>query len=417
MNGNFIQMFSSNISLILKVVNCMKIVCTGYGMIAPKTSNIKQFLDNLRNGVCCLESVDSAGPNNESNIVGIIENGLEDIEQEKELKRLPRVTKLGIVAAKEAIESAKLHVNNKKVGLFFGISLGAGGERSFQDSLVYAHEDRYRKMPMTFAHLANYHSITSSIAYSIGTKGITKTISTGCTSSLEAIQDAIVYLKSGMIDVAIVGGTDSPISKATTYAFAKTKVIPLNQELEVGAAPFHEGSGGFAMSEASGVIILERYEDALKRNAPIRGEIVDVVSNNDGVYIYSLDETGEQMLQALKEVTRNRVPDYINSQALGIQLNDQIEKRCSEELFNHKIPYTSIKSMIGNPFGAIGVLQVISSLLSIEYHFIPPTIRTSQKGYEQMNIVKSTQYTEVKEVAITNHGYGGNNACAYIRRI
>ncbi|WP_332634437.1 hypothetical protein [Halalkalibacter flavus] len=69
-----------------------------------------------------------------------------------------------------------------------------------------------------------------------------------------------------------------------------------------------------------------------------------------------------------------------NSQALGIQLNDLIKKRCSKELFGHTVPYTSIKSMIGNPFGAAGIIQVISSLLSINYGIIPPTIKTTKRG-------------------------------------
>ena len=72
--------------------------------------------------------------------------------------------------------------------------------------------------------------------------------------------------------------------------------------------------------------------------------------------------------------------------------------------------------MYGNPLGASGILQVVSSLLSLEYNFIPPTIRTTKKGYEDMNIITETMYKKINEVAITNHGHGGNNACAYIRK-
>lgn len=394
----------------------MQIVCTGYGILAPNTANINQFLFNLKNGVCCLEIENKLTPHNETNIVGIIKQGLEEFEQDKKLKRLPRVTKMGMSAAKEAIKSANLDVTNKKIGLFFGISLGGVGETVFQEGYINANEGNFSKIPITFCHSGNYHSITSAIGHYIGTKGITKTITTGCTSSLEAIEEAIVYLKNGLIDVAVVGGTDAPITRATAFSFARTKVLPLNQDLTIGAVPFQEGSNGFAMAEASGAIVLERKEDALKRGADIKGEITDVVSNNDGVYLFSTDETGNQITSALKEVTKGRKPDYVNSQALGIYMNDQIEKKCSKELFNHQVPYTSIKSMYGNPFGATGILQVISSLLSIQYNFIPPTIRTSKKGYEEMNIVTQTQYQEVSEVAVTNHGYGGNNVCAYLKK-
>ncbi|MBS4210158.1 beta-ketoacyl synthase N-terminal-like domain-containing protein [Bacillus sp. FJAT-50079] len=394
----------------------MKVVCTGYGIMAPNTKNIEAFLFNLKNGVCSLEIVEQSGPKNETNIVGLIKKELEDYEIDPKLKRLPRVTKLGIAATREAVKSAQIDLKNKKVGLFIGTSLGASGEKIFQDSIEHGKRGDYRSIPITFSHYANYHSITAAIARSIGINGITKTITTACTSSLEAIEEALLYLRSGKVDVAIVGGTDSPITQATTYAFAKTRSLPLNQSLDEGAVPFNKNSKGFAMAEAAGAIILEREEDAVHRAAHIKGEMVEVVSNNDGIDIFSIDETGEQMLNALKEIITGRQPDYINSQALGIGTHDQIEYKCSKLLFNHQIPYSSIKSMYGNPFGVVGILQVISSFLSVQYDFIPPTIRTSKNGFEDMNIVTETKYQEIKEVAITNHGHAGNNACAYVKK-
>lgn len=394
----------------------MKIVVSGYGTIAPKTRNIDEFLYNLQHGVNTLELIDGEGYKGESNIVGLVQNGLEELEKDRRINRLPKVSKLGIVAGREALESAGVDLVGKKVGVFFGTSLGSSVDQYSLDAVVHANNDDYRKMPITFSHYVNYHSMTSSIAYFLGVKGVTKTISTGCTSSLEAIEEALLYLKAGKIDVAIVGGTESPIGKLMTYAFSKTRILPLNQAMDVGAVPFHEDSKGFAASEASGVIVLEREDDAIKRGAHIKGEIVDIISNNDGAYIFDSDESGEQMINALKDVTSGRNPDYINSQALGIQQNDRIEEKCSRELFNHQTPYSSIKSMYGNPLAAIGILQVISSLLSVEHDFIPPTIRTTKKGYEDMNIVTETIYQEVNEVAVTNHGHGGNNACAYIKK-
>lgn len=394
----------------------MTIVCTGYGIIAPNAVDIDHFLFNIKNGVNGLEAVENSGPHHESNIFGFVKEGIEKFEADRMLKRLPKITKLGMAAAEEAVQSARLDLKNRKVGLFWGSSLGSCAEKDFLDAVIYANQDNYKKISYAFTHLANYHSTTASIAHYIGTNGITKTLSTGCTSGLEAIQDAIVYLKSGVIDIAVVGGSDSPISKATTYAFAKTKGLPLNQDLTMGAVPFQEDSKGFAISEAAGAIILERKEEAVNRKAKIRGEIVDVVSNNDSAYIFAPEETGNQMVNALKEITHGRKPDYVNSQALGLQMNDQIEKRCSEEVFSHQVPYTSIKSMIGHPFAASGIVQVIASLLSLEENFIPPTIHTTKKGYENMNIVTATKYQEINEVVITSHGLGGNNACAYIKK-
>ncbi|XQY92528.1 beta-ketoacyl synthase N-terminal-like domain-containing protein [Metabacillus sp. HB246100] len=394
-----------------------KIVVTGYGIRAPGTENIECFRSNLMRGICCLDTVTNLTYKNETTIVGLIEDlGIDDSSQ-KEYRRLPRTALLGIAAGKEAITYARLHhVKNKRIGVFFGISLGNTGSQEFQAAITHSNENKYRKIPITFGHLSNTHSITASISYFLGGNDVTKTITTGCTSSLEAVQDARIYLKSGLIDIAIVGGVDSPISKAASFVFSKTNVLPLNQSLEEGAIPFQSTSKGFAMSEGAGVIILEREEDAQKRGVNIIGEIEDVVSNNDGQPIYSQDTSGDQLLKALRAVVKNRRPDYVNSQALGIQVNDLIEKRASYELFQHEVVFTSIKSMIGNPFGAVGIMQVISSLLSIEYGFIPPTIRTNQKGFEEMKIVRNLIVQQVNSVAITNHGYGGNNAAAYIKR-
>lgn len=393
-----------------------KIVVTGLGIKAPKTRNVEEFQQNLLNGTCCLKLDNNLNAKNKSTIIGLVDSSIESVDN-KLLKRLPKTALLGIAAGKEAVRQAKIKdIVGKKIGVFFGISVGNTGDQEFQLGIINSNLHKEREIPITFAHLGNYHSITSSISYFLGGNDVTKTISTGCTSSLEAIQDAMVYLKSGLIDVAIVGGVDSPISKAAFYSFAKTKVLPINQSLEEGAIPFQSSSKGFAMSEAAGVVILEREEDALSRGVQILGEIDKVISNNDGVHIYSLDTKGDQMIKALSEAIGNRRPDYVNSQALGIQINDLIEKRASKLLFNHTVPYTSIKSMIGNPFGAIGILQVISSLLSIQAGFIPPTIRTNKNGYEEMNIIMETTFMEINEVAITNHGYGGNNASAYIKR-
>lgn len=117
------------------------------------------------------------------------------------------------------------------------------------------------------------------------------------------------------------------------------------------------------------------------------------------------------MLSVFQETLGNTVPTYINSQALGIETNDQIERFIHNETFGLEVPITSIKGMIGHSFGAMGAMQIISSLLSMEYGFIPPTIKTKGIGFEELPIVYETRYQTVESVCITNHGSSGNNAC------
>ena len=123
----------------------MKIVVSGYGLIAPNTRNVEEFLYNLQHGVNSLELIDGEGYQNESNIVGVIHKGLEEVDEDRKIKRLPKVTKLGIVAGKEALKSAEIDLDGKKVGVFIGTSLGSITERPFQDSVLHINNNEYRK--------------------------------------------------------------------------------------------------------------------------------------------------------------------------------------------------------------------------------------------------------------------------------
>ena len=393
------------------------IVATGVGVISPKVENIKDFLNVLQTGENTLKENNTLMPHEKkSTILGIVENGLEEYQNNPAYKRYSKAMLLGIKAAKEAIASANIDLTSKRVGLFVGTAIGGISEEGFLKSIALMEEDP-NKMVTHFIHFANHHSLTSANGHDLGIKGIEKTISTGCTSSLEAIEIAMLYLKNGLIDVAVVGGVDSAMSKTTNQAFIKNRSITINQTLEEGAIPFSKSSRGFAIAEAAAFLILEREEDALKRNVEILGEIEQVISNNDGIGAFSTDTKGEQLKNLVQQIAYNRKPDYVNSQALGIQINDQIEKRCSKEVFNHEVPYTSIKAMVGNPFGAAGAIQVISGLLSIKYGFIPPTTKTQKLGYEEMFINTDIQYKEINEVLVTNHGLGGNNAVAYLKKV
>ena len=117
------------------------------------------------------------------------------------------------------------------------------------------------------------------------------------------------------------------------------------------------------------------------------------------------------MLEIFQEVVGDTIPSYVNSQALGIEKNDQIERFILKETFGSEVPITSIKGMIGHAFGAMGAMQIISSLLSMEYGFIPPTIKTKGIGFEEVPLVYETRYQAVESVCITTHGSSGNNAC------
>ncbi len=154
-----------------------------------------------------------------------------------------------------------------------------------------------------------------------------------------------------------------------------------------------------------------RKQAAEERGQKILRKNERVVSRNEAQGILKSDTSGKHMLHVFQEAVGNTKPCYVNSQALGIDTNDEIERFILKETFGDHVPITSIKGMIGHAFGAMGAIQTIASLLSMEYGFIPPTIKTDGRGFEDVPIVYETKHVEVDSVCITNHGYSGNNAC------
>jgi 3-oxoacyl-(acyl-carrier-protein) synthase len=391
-----------------------KVVITGYGIKAPMIDNKNQFKEVLEKGICTHELLMGQGTNGSDLVCGIIHNEFEQIRG-RDYKRYPRFSRLAVAAAADALEHAGLSdLSNVRAAVVIGTSVG--GLIDIEKGSVFSNSEQFKKFPLLAAGSGNYHSASSAISAHFKTHGVSLTVSTGCTASTDAIIMGKLLLESGQADVCIVGGVDAPISPFSIYSFSKLKALSTSVNINEAGVPFSKKHEGFVMSEGAGVLILERECDALRRNASIMGVLENGFSNNDAVSIYQSDNTGESMFKALKETVGNVLPTYVNSQALGLRANDMIDSLVHEKLFGSSVPISSIKGMIGHSFGAIGVLQVISAALSFEYGFIPPTINTTGNGYEHLPIVFETQYCQVDNVAVTSHGYGGNNSCLLLSR-
>jgi 3-oxoacyl-(acyl-carrier-protein) synthase len=389
-----------------------RIVITGYGVKVPGGKNVSEFKQTLETGFCALETVNDLTPKGQPLTIGAIHDEIEELS-DKQYRYLPRISKLAIGSAIEAVKMSKIkEFDSNRTGVFYGT--GLGGTLGYEETISDNGRKSFSELPIYICGLVNYHSLASSISSYFNLHGITKTLSTGCTSSMESLQDAIMYIKSNQIDVAIVGGSDSANCKTTVYGFGKFKTIPINKSIEESGIAFSKHSKGFVLAEGAGTLIVERESHALKRGATIYGVIDEIFSNNDSATINGADPEGKLMMECLSQVLKGRIPDYVNSQALGLQANDIVERNISKQLFSHNVPYTSIKSMIGHALGASGIIQVISSLISFTDNFISGTIRTDKAGFEEVNLIQNTYYQNVNEIAITTHGYGGNNACTYL---
>ena len=389
-----------------------KIVITGFGVKAPGVSNIDQFKEVLEHGICTQEILHGRG-NNGSNIVcGVVHEDLDMISGQK-YKRYPRAAKLGISAAEEAYTMANLQ-NDEFTRV--AVIMGTSGGGILEAEKFSNHGNNLKKVPIHYIPVGDPHTISSGITKHLGINGQAYTISTGCTASLDALIMGKLFLEAGYADICIVGGSDALLGDWITYGFLKTGTIAENVEIEQTGVPFSTSHKGFVKSEGSAVVIMERKKDAESRGAKIWGQVDGSASNNEALPMLKSDTSGCLMTSALKDAIGDCIPTYVNSQALGLVQNDMIEYITHSNLFGSTVPITSIKGMTGHMFGAMGAVQVITSLLSMEYGFIPPTIKTSGDGFNDLPIVFETKYQNVESVAITNHGVSGNNTCLFMTK-
>ncbi|WNR44537.1 beta-ketoacyl synthase N-terminal-like domain-containing protein [Paenibacillus roseipurpureus] len=385
------------------------VVITGYGIKAPHIDNKMQFKTVLEHGICTHRVVKDRLKGRDV-VCGVIDHEFKMLRG-KNLKRYPRVSRLAMAAADEAMEMAAFEDRGSlRIAVILGTSAGGISDIAVHKNTVY------EKFPIHSIALANAHSLSSAVAHHLEIVGQVYTLTTGCTSSSDAIMMGKMLLDSGTADVCVVGGSDAAVTEWSLMGFLKMQGITTDVDIHQTGVPFSKGHQGFVMAEGAGVLILEREKSARQRGAKLFGVIKGVASANDGTSILASDETGQNMLQALSTAVGDHTPTYVNSQALGLKVNDEVDSIVHKTLFGSSVPITSIKGMTGHTLGSMGVIQVISSLLSIEYGFIPPTIKTNGDGFEDLLIVMETQYKKINSIAVTTHGYGGNNTCLFITK-
>jgi 3-oxoacyl-[acyl-carrier-protein] synthase II len=395
-------------------VNNEKIVVTGMGIIVPEAKNTKEFSNMLQEGRCGLSIVENMGPNGESVVGGVIEEEYMTIN-EKNYKRYPKFSRIAIASAEEAVEMAKINRKfPKRTTVVAFTSTGGIKDVGFCQDLVSTKE--LRRYPIHATALGNNHSIATGVASHFGIEHQAFTINDSCNAAMDALFMAKMLLESNQTDMVVLTGAETPISEVMVYSFNKTRNVLYDQQIDEVGNPFSNDSKGFAMSEGAGTIILEREKDAIKRDADIQGVIKRVSLSFDSISILQSDQTGEVLYRAVKEACGEDTPDFVNSQALGLTENDTIEKTNYYKQFDGSVPITTIKGNVGQALGAVGMIQMVSSILAINEGFIPGTIRTNRKGYEDLPIVLTTEYQDISSVLVTCHGFGGNNGCVFLEK-
>jgi 3-oxoacyl-[acyl-carrier-protein] synthase II len=365
-----------------------RVVITGIGVMSPNGTNKNEYWKALKEGKSGIASI-TLFPTDSlpCRIAGEVKNLSYECLPAKDRKRVPRLVPLAIQAADEALQDARISYSTlteserQDIGVIIGTGAGGldFGEREYEK--FFKESGRIS----SFAIVSSFVGMVSSeVSIHFGFRGPSHVISTGCTSSSDAVGYAASMVRSGMIGCALVGGAEACITPAVISAFVQmgTTTTKWNTQPEKASRPFNSDRDGFVLSEGSWMMVLETYEGAIRRNAKIYAEVAGYGSTCDAYHKVQIMPGGDESARALQIALRSAKlgtdeVDYINLHGTATRINDEIETIAIHKVFDGRslqIPTSSTKSMIGHPQGACGAAGIVATCLALEEGIIHPTI-------------------------------------------
>jgi 3-oxoacyl-[acyl-carrier-protein] synthase II len=271
-------------------------------------------------------------------------------------------------------------------------------------------------------------TISSEVSLHFDFRGSSHMISTGCTSSTDAIGYAFNMIRFGLADRLITGGVDATITPGVMQGFCIMRAVSTshNEDPSCGSRPFDRTRDGFVLGEGAWTLVLEERDHALERGAPILAEVMGYGSTCDAYHRVRLDPSGEEPSRAMTIAIQDAgiCKDEIGYLALhgtSTVLNDKTESLAVKLCFGqdaYQIPMSSLKSMIGHPQGASGAAGVVSAILAMNDGFLPPTINYKEPDPEcDLNYIPNRGIAKAVDYSLCNCiGFGSKNSALVIGR-
>nr|WCI13854.1 LaxA [Streptomyces setonensis] len=352
----------------------------------------------------------------------------------REVRRMDRAAQLATVAAREALQESGISsagVEPHRIGVSLGSAVGCSVSLEEEYAIV---SDGGRKwlVDHTYAspHLFGQFvpsSLAAEVAWASGAEGPAMVVSDGCTSGLDALGHGADLIREGTVDVMLAGGTDAPISPITVACFDAIKATtPRNDDPEHASRPFDLTRNGFVLGEGAAVVVLEEYEHARRRGAPVYAEFAGFGTRSNAYHMTGLRADGREMSEAIRAaMDEARVAPhdvgYVNAHGSGTKQNDRHETAAvKSSLGEHarKTPMSSIKSMVGHSLGAIGAIEVAACALAMRHDLLPPTANLHEPDPEcDLDYIPlKAREKRVDAVLSIGSGFGGFQSAVVLTR-
>lgn len=418
----------------MRQIELRRVVVTGMGVVSPNACGRDAFREALREGRSGVKSIEEFDTSRlKSRVAGVVRGvDLSQAMEPRQLKRVSRMVPLAILASLEALEQAGLAADSLDLETRrqIGVILGTGGGGAEFIEAMYAHwYSGHPERANVFTLPAGTHGNSASeISIRLGLRGPSHVVSTGCTSSTDAIGYAFRRIQYGESPLVLTGGADAPIAPGIMAGFDLMKITArrYNDQPARASRPFSLDRDGFVLGEGAWMLVLEDREHAVSRGAAILGEILGYASTCDAWHRVALSIDLEEPVRAIQlaladaQVSPPEI-DYVNLHGTGTELNDRVETAAVKKALGNvasTIPMSTIKSMIGHPQGACGAAGLVATLLATSEGFLPPTINLDEADPEcDLDYVPHVARITQASLALCNcMGFGSKNSALVVRR-
>lgn len=350
----------------------------------------------------------------------------------KDRKHVPRTVPLALAAAREALEDARIFPNDlsleerRAIGVQLGT--GGGGLAFTEQQYEYWYVGPTSKASVYTIPASTHGGLSSELSMAFGLRGLSHIVSTGCTSSTDAIAYAAQHIALGRQDVMLSGGVDAPIAPGILAGFNLMTVLTnnWNDEPHRASRPFSRNRSGMVLGEGAWIYVLEDLRHATNRGAKIYGEIAGYGATCDAYHRVRLAEDGDEPARAMRLALEDagceaKDIDYVNLHGTSTLLNDRIETSALKLAFDGhaaRIPMSATKSQIGHPQGASGAAGLSAALCAMHTNRIPPTINLDDPDPDcDLDYVPNEAREANVRVALCNCiGFGSKNSALVVQK-
>ncbi|PTH20181.1 beta-ketoacyl-ACP synthase II [Staphylococcus capitis] len=406
-----------------------RVVITGIGALSPIGNDAKTTWANALKGVNGIDKITRLDTENYNvHLAGELKDfNIEDHIDKKEARRMDRFTQYAVVAAREAVQDAKLDINEQtanRIGVWIGS--GIGGMETFETAHTTLVERGPRRVSPFFVPMLIPDMATGQVSIDLGAKGPNGATVTACATGTNSIGEAFKIIQRGDADAMITGGTEAPITHMAIAGFSASRALSTNDDKETACRPFQEGRDGFVMGEGAGIVVIESLDSAKARGAEIYAEIVGYGSTGDAYHITAPapeGEGGSRAMQAALDDAGIEAKDvqYLNAHGTSTPVGDLYEVKAIQNTFGEaakSLKVSSTKSMTGHLLGATGGIEAIFSALSIRDSKVAPTIHAVIPDEEcDLDFVPNKAEDLDITYAMSNSlGFGGHNAVLVFKK-